>query len=114
MRDPMEMIQFFKSKVYLDIEEAYLDVLEQLNILKENHVFAKGALNAPSKLFCKISTELTSTLAGLQVSKPEKEAFVEVILYERVGNLLLGRLGKLYHVEDLAFQSKCLRLFAQI
>lgn len=65
----MEMIQFFKSKIYLDIEEAYLDVLEQLRILKENHVFAKNCLKAPSKLFGEIVVQLTSTLEDLTVSK---------------------------------------------
>ena len=38
MRDPYEMIQFFKSEVYHDIEEAYLEVLDDIKILKENHI----------------------------------------------------------------------------
>ena len=38
MRDPFEMIQFFKSEVYHDVEDDYLEVLEDIKILKENHV----------------------------------------------------------------------------
>ena len=38
MRDPYEMIQFFKSEVYHDLEDEYLEVLEDIKILKENHI----------------------------------------------------------------------------
>ena len=38
LRDPFAMIQFFKSEVYLVMEEDYQEVLEDIKILKENHV----------------------------------------------------------------------------
>ena len=38
LRDPFSMIQFFKSEVYLVMEEDYQEVLEDVKILKENHV----------------------------------------------------------------------------
>ena len=38
LSDPFAMIQFFKSEVYLVMEEDYQEVLEDIKILKENHV----------------------------------------------------------------------------
>ena len=51
MRDPYEMIQFFKSEVYHDIEEDYLEVLDDIKILKENHILLYENFQTPSKFF---------------------------------------------------------------
>ena len=38
---PHRMIQFFKSQVYLEIEDEYQDVLDDIKLLKENYMLVK-------------------------------------------------------------------------
>jgi hypothetical protein len=42
MRDPYEIVQFFKMRIFLEIEENYEDFLEEIRCLKENHILMKG------------------------------------------------------------------------
>jgi len=58
MRDPFEFIQFFKESVYHDVEETYIEVLEDIKLLKENHMLIKGSELVMSKFFKKISDKL--------------------------------------------------------
>lgn len=62
MRDPYEIVQFFKMKVFLEIEESYEDFLEQIRCLKENHILMKGHEKAQSKTFKKIADNLKKSL----------------------------------------------------
>ena len=42
MRDPFEIVQFFKERVFFEMEESYEDFLEEIRCLKENHILMKG------------------------------------------------------------------------
>jgi len=35
-------VQFFKQKVFFEMEEQYEDFLEEVRCLKENHILMKG------------------------------------------------------------------------
>ena len=54
MRDPYEFIQFFKLNVYHEVEDVYHDFLEDIKILRENHIMIKGHERASGKNFIKI------------------------------------------------------------
>lgn len=103
MRDPQEMLVFFKSEVVHDIEETYMEAREQIKILKENHVFIKNNFNGPSQLFQKISKSLLTVLQDLSENKEDVEAFVEVLIYDRIGSYLICNLVRLYEDEELFF-----------
>jgi hypothetical protein len=42
MKDPYEFINFFKQNVYHEIDELYADFLEDLKMLRENHIMIKS------------------------------------------------------------------------
>ena len=116
------MIQFFKSEVYLVMEEDYQEVLEDIKILKENHVLLYENFQSPSKFFqtivAKFSDKLESTepIENLSQSLTESrrneflENFTETLIYERVGSYLLKSLVKLYCNDELNFRER----FSQI
>ena len=118
LRDPFAMIQFFKSEVYLVMEEDYQEVLEDIKILKENHVLLYENFQSPSKFFqtivAKFSDKLESTepIENLGQSLTESrrneflENFTETLIYERVGSYLLKSLVKLYCNDELNFREK--------
>ena len=58
MRDPFEFIQFFKLHVYHEIADEYHDFLEDLKILRENHIMIKGHERASGKNFVKLGQKL--------------------------------------------------------
>jgi len=124
MRDPFEFIQFFKSEVYHSIEEDYLDVLEDIKILKENHVLIKENFRTPSSFFKKITTKLSQSLEHRSPEVQEKfdqlvesqrvetlENFTETLIYERIGSHLLKSLVQLYVDDEIKFRQKCLKLW---
>ena len=42
MRDPYEFIQFFKRYVFHEVADEYHDFLEDIKLLRENHIMIKG------------------------------------------------------------------------
>lgn len=42
MRDPYEFNMFFKQNVYHEVDDTYHDFLEDIKILRENHIMVKG------------------------------------------------------------------------
>ena len=49
MRDPYEFINFFKQNIYHEVDDLYHDFLEDVKILRENHVMIKGHEKAAGK-----------------------------------------------------------------
>jgi len=56
------MIQFFKSQVYLEIEEEYSEVMEDIKLLKENYMLMRDSFDTPSNFFREIATKLYDRL----------------------------------------------------
>ena len=56
------MIQFFKSQVYLEIEEEYSEVLEDIKLLKENYMLIRDNFDTPSRFFREIAAKLYDRL----------------------------------------------------
>ena len=67
MRDPFEFIQFFKRHVYHEVADEYHDFLEDLKILRENHIMIKGHERASGKNFVKLGQRLRNQLQKLTV-----------------------------------------------
>ena len=59
---PYRMIQFFKSQVYLEIEDEYQDVLDDIKLLKENYMLVKQNLGTPAEFFRQIAQKLYDRL----------------------------------------------------
>ncbi len=79
-------------------------------MLKENHIFAKNAHQGASQLFTHIAGMLKSIIQDDSLSKEENEAFVEVLIYERIGLFLMRQLQSAYADDEQLFKSKCLKL----
>jgi hypothetical protein len=73
-------------------------------MLKENHIFAKNAHQGASQLFTHISGMLKSIIQDDSLSKEENEAFVEVLIYERIGLFLLRQLQNAYADDEQNFK----------
>jgi len=56
------MIQFFKSQVYLEIEEEYSEVMEDIKLLKENYMLMRDNFDTPSSFFREIASKLQDRL----------------------------------------------------
>lgn len=56
------MIQFFKSQVYLEIEEEYSEVMEDIKLLKENYMLMRDSFDTPSGFFREIAAKLYDRL----------------------------------------------------
>jgi len=54
MRDPNEFINFFKTNVYFEVDDLYHDFLEDIKILRENHIMIKGHEKTSGRNFIKI------------------------------------------------------------
>ncbi len=63
---PDRIVQFFKQKVFFEMEESYEDFLEEIRCLKENHILMKGHERAQSKNFKKIAENLRKSLLKTQ------------------------------------------------
>lgn len=55
-------MQFFKQRVFFEMEEDYEDFLENIRCLKDNHILMKGHENNQSKHFKKIADNLKKNL----------------------------------------------------
>jgi len=53
---------------------------------------------------------LKSIIQDDSLSKEENEAFVEVLIYERIGLFLFRQLQNAYADEEQQFKAKCLKL----
>ena len=60
------MIQFFKSQVYLEIEDDYLEIMEDIKLLKENYMLMRDRFEQPSSFFREIASKLQDRLDGAQ------------------------------------------------
>lgn len=108
MRDPYEFIQFFKQNVYHEVEDIYHDFLEDIKILRENHIMIKGHERASGRNFIKIGQKFKQQLQQLQIihlafqqypdqlKKETIENLAETLIYERIGAYLRRQLVNLY------------------
>ena len=62
MRDPYEFINFFKQNVYHEVDDLYHDFLEDIKILRENHVMIKGHERAAGKNYMNIGKKFKGHL----------------------------------------------------
>ncbi|TNV77955.1 hypothetical protein FGO68_gene5268 [Halteria grandinella] len=123
LRDPYEIVQFFKMKVFLEIEESYEDFLEEIRCLKENHILMKGHERAQSKTFKKIAENLKKSLVntksvqeqygGLSENMRNEgiDNLVETLIYERIGAYVRKNLTKQYEEEESKLTSKMRQLY---
>ena len=88
MRDPYEIVQFFKMKVFLEIEESYEDFLEEIRCLKENHVLMKGHERAQGKTFKKIAENLRKSLVTTKSVQEQYGGLLENMRNEGIDNLV--------------------------
>lgn len=109
MRDPHDMIYFFKTEIQMTIQDEYDEVCQHIKMLKENHIFAKNAHHGASQLFMHIVGMLKSVIQDDSLSKDENEAFVEVLIYERIGLFLFRSLQNAYVDDEQQFKAKCLK-----
>ena len=52
------MIQFFKSQVYMEVEDEYSEVLDDIKLLKENHMLIRDCFDEVSKFYREIAAKL--------------------------------------------------------
>jgi hypothetical protein len=102
--------------------EDYLDVLQDIKILKENHILLRENFKAPSAFFKEIGSKLQNKLnqapsvaqiweQNANTSKNEVlENFAETLIYERIGSYLLKQLVSLYLPDELDFRSRAFKL----
>lgn len=122
MRDPYQFIQFFKQNVYHEVEETYHDFLEDIKILRENHIMIKGHERASGRNFIKIGQKFKQHLEQLQIihlafqqypdqiKKETIENLAETLIYERIGTYLRRQLVNLYQYEETKLAHKCREL----
>ena len=67
MRDPYEFINYFKQNVYHEVDDLYHDFLEDIKILRENHVMIKGHERAAGKNYMNIGKKFKGHLKQLQI-----------------------------------------------
>lgn len=117
-------MQFFKQKVFFEMEEQYEDFLEEVRCLKENHILMKGHERAQSKNFKRIADNLQKSLlstAAVQTQYnqyPESlrndaiDNLVETLIYERIGAYMRKNLVELYQEEERRLADKMRQLHA--
>ena len=122
MRDPLEFVQFFKQRVFFEMEESYEDFLEQVRSLKENHILMKGHERAHSKTIKKIAEDMRKNLLQTESVQSEfgkypesirndtVDNLVETVIYERIGTYLRKSLIALYTDEETRFNDKLRQL----
>ena len=122
MRDPYEFINFFKQNIYHEVDDLYHDFLEDVKILRENHVMIKGHEKAAGKNYMQIGKKFKGHLQNLQVlntafqtypdqiRKETIENLTETLLYERIGTFLRKQLLYRYQEEETDFAKKCVKL----
>lgn len=69
MKDPYEFINFFKQNVYHEIDELYADFLEDLKMLRENHIMIKGHEKTSGANFMNIGKKFKRHVENLEVIK---------------------------------------------
>eukprot|EP00347_Sterkiella_histriomuscorum_P000874 403374192 len=118
MRDPFELVQFFKQKVFFEMSEYYEDFLEEIRILKENHILMKGHEHNQSKHFKKIAENLKKNLLKTESVQEQFggvddkirdiaiDNFVETLMYERIGAYIRRNLISMYEEEERKFNDK--------
>ena len=119
MRDPYEFINFFKQTIYHEVDDLYHDFLEDLKILRENHIMIKGHEKSSGKNFISLGIRFKNHLQQLQIihlafqtypdqlKKSTIENLVETLIYERIGTYLRKSLITLYQKEETDFTHKC-------
>jgi hypothetical protein len=122
MRDPWAFINFFKQNVYHEIDDIYHDFLEDIKMLRENHIMLKGHEKTQGKNFMNIGKKFKKTMEQLpviqqafqtypdQLKKETIENLVETLIYEKIGTYLRRQLLTLYFTEEQQFSQKCDKL----
>ena len=67
MRDSYEFINFFKQDVFHEIADEYQDFLEDIKILRENHIMLKGHEKSQGKNYISIGRKLKKHIEQLQI-----------------------------------------------
>ncbi|CDW91715.1 UNKNOWN [Stylonychia lemnae] len=129
MRDPFELVQFFKQRVFFEMEENYEDFLEEIRILKENHILMKGHEHNQSKYFKRIAENLKKNLLKTDSVQEEfgrandkdkdmaidnfvetqyfmDQLMIDSLIYERIGSYLRRNLINMYQDEERKFNEK--------
>jgi len=100
MRDPYEFINFFKQHLYHSVEELYHDFLEDIKMLRENHIMIKGHEKSQGRNFINLGKKFRKSIEGLDavqetfLSYPDQlksetiDNLVETLIYERIGTYL--------------------------
>lgn len=65
-------VQFFKDKVYPEVEEEYLEFVESIRQIKENHIILKGHEKNSSRQFKNIAEEFQKII---RKTNPFKDKF---------------------------------------
>lgn len=65
MRDSYEFINFFKQDVFHEISDEYQDFLEDIKILRENHIMLKGHERSQGKNYINIGKKLKKNIEQL-------------------------------------------------
>ena len=112
--------------MYHEVEETYHDFLEDIKILRENHIMIKGHERASGKNFIKIGQKFKQHLEQLQIihlafqqypdqlKKETIENLAETLIYERIGTYLRRQLVNLYQYEETKLAHKCRELSAMV
>lgn len=67
MRDPWAFINFFKQNVYHEIDDIYHDFLEDIKLLRENHIMLKGHEKKTGNNFMNIGKKFKRTMEQLPI-----------------------------------------------
>jgi len=98
----------------------YLEVLQDIKILKENHVLLRDNFRTPSQYFKKTADKLvnylkhTTSVPDLCKDYPKAEAtqvyenFTETLIYEQIGSYLIKSMVNLYISDEIDFRKRCL------
>jgi hypothetical protein len=66
MRDSWDFINFFKQVIYHEVEETYHDFLEDIKMLRENHIMIKGHEKASGNNFIRLGKKFLPKLEKLE------------------------------------------------
>ena len=75
MRDPYEFNMFFKQNVYHEIDDTYHDFLEDIKILRENHIMVKGHEKTQGRNFMNIGKKFKKVLEQLEVIRVSFQSY---------------------------------------
>ena len=122
MRDPYEFINFFKLHVFHEVEDVYTDFLEDIKMLRENHIMIKGHEKSQGRNFINLGKKFRKSIENLsaihdafqsypdQIRSETIDNLVETLIYERIGTYIRKQLTSMYMEEEKEMVSKCVAL----